>query len=170
VLQAQYKLSIAQGKHEQALALARQISSLAEQTRDFAYVVAGRYLTGLSCFFLGDMRPAREQMEQALTLSRTRPPAPPGPASGARADADVDILAWLSCIRWLLGYPDQSLVCNREALAAADELFHTRSQALDLALSAAGIAFHALGHRIVGVRECTEWLERLTREKNLVGY
>jgi DNA-binding SARP family transcriptional activator len=170
MLQALYKLRIAQGKHKEALALARQISGLAEQTRDFAYVVAGRYLTGLSYFFLGDVRPACEEMEEALARSRTRPPVPPDPASGARAEVDLNLLFWLSVMRWMLGYPEQALSASRAALAAADELFLTQAQALDLVVSTSGIAFHALCHRIEDVQACTEWLARLIDEKHLLGY
>lgn len=167
-LQALSDLSRAQGKHEQALAFARQLLSLAEQAQEPAYVVFGHHAIGLSCVAFGDLRPARAHMEQALALFRRQQVAAPGLSSTWEPDVGVNVLVWLPSVLWLLGYPDQALARSREALALAQELAH--APALAAALSIAGASFHVMRREGQAVREYTERLQRLVTEKNLEAY
>ncbi|MBN1318479.1 MAG: AAA family ATPase [Anaerolineales bacterium] len=160
------ELNLAQGKPEQALVFAQQFASLADQVQEPEYKIMGHHLVGMSCLFLGDPALGREQMEQSLDLYCRRPAAASWLHTSGAPDLGVPIRAWLSLTLWLLGYPDQALALNREALELVDS---ANTPAMVLALSAAVIVFQVLSRQTQGVRQCIKLLQRLVTEKNLAA-
>ncbi|MFZ5918097.1 MAG: ATP-binding protein [Chloroflexota bacterium] len=157
-----------QGDHEQALVLAHELWRLAEQAGEPAYVAGGRHVIGLSSAVLGNLVSGRAHLEQALALYRHLAATAAGlPASGG-PDEQAHVLAWLSYILWLLGYPDQALARSREALALAEKLAHPPSLALALTIGGAGC--HAFRREVLSVQQYTKQLQRLVAEKHLEAY
>ena len=96
---------------------------------------------GITLFWLGELVPARTHFEQALALDEPQQRSALDFFYGQ--DAGVVSLAYLSCLLWFLGYPDQALRRSQEALTAARALAHPHSLALVL-------HFAAWVHRLTG--------------------
>jgi DNA-binding SARP family transcriptional activator len=166
-LQALSKLGMAQGKHEQALAFAQQLLDLAEQSQEPTHVILGHHLIGTSWLGMGNLGVARAHLEQALVLYRHQAAAAPGPSLTPDPDLGVSVLVWLPYTLWLLGYPAQALARSREAVALAKLAL---APSLALTLNIAGAGCHIFRREVQAVRDCTEQLQRLVIEKNVVAY
>ncbi len=128
-------------------------------------------MTGVPSIILGDLVAGCDALEQALAHYHRQSPAALGTGE------QVHILAWLSYVLWVLGYPDQALARSQESVALArsqesvalaQALAHPPT--LALALTIAGAACHAFRREAASVAEYTEWLQRLVAEKHLVAY
>jgi predicted ATPase/class 3 adenylate cyclase len=114
--------------------LAEQLFSLAQRAQDPALLLEAHRLLGPTMFWLGELGPAREHLEQGMALydpQRHRSHAfvygqDPGVACQSFA-------AWAICA---LGYPDQALQSIHKALTLAQELTHPFSAAYALQLAA----------------------------------
>ena len=115
--------------------LAEELMRLAESALTPAFHLKRAHnVLGITLFWLGELVPARTHFEQALALDGAQQRSALDFFYGQ--DAGVVSLAYLSCIYWFLGYPDQALRRGQEALTAARALAHPHSLALVLHFAA----------------------------------
>jgi predicted ATPase/DNA-binding winged helix-turn-helix (wHTH) protein len=88
---------------------------------------------GITLFWLGELAAARTHFEQSLALDESQPRSALDFFYGQ--EAGVVSLAYLSCILWFLGSPDQALRQSQEALTTARDLAQPHSLALVLELA-----------------------------------
>jgi predicted ATPase len=118
-------------EHQTAHELAEQLLRLAEQAGDQALILQAHHALWASRFAAGDHASAHAHVEQGLALCAHRD-QPRYVFRYAGHDAQVCGLAWGGPALWCMGYPDQALRRNREALALARELAHSVSIVLAL--------------------------------------
>jgi adenylate cyclase len=107
--------------------LGQQFFDLAQRQRDPVLVREGHLLLGTAALDQGDPVTARAHLEQSLELSAAPPPAPALSAAGLHPQ--IESLAKLMRVLWLLGYADQAQRRSQEALALARHVGHTPSVA-----------------------------------------
>jgi predicted ATPase len=89
---------------------------------------------GSTLYWLGELPPARDSLEQALALEAHQPQVRDDAAAARVARvANYGYTAWTL---WLLGYPEQARQCNHQALALAYALSHPFSQVVALLYAA----------------------------------
>jgi predicted ATPase len=115
---------------------------------------------GVTVFWLGELVSARTHFEQALPLGEPQQRSALDFFYGQ--DAGLVSLAYLSCILWFLGYPDQALHKSQEAHAAARALAHPHSLALVLHLAA---WLHQLRGEVPAMQERVEELVVLASQE-----
>jgi predicted ATPase len=144
---------------------------LAEQMMHLAQSVQDRYLLSLAhdalgwtLSALGELTSARTHAEQGIALydPQTHPHS-----TGGSPDPRVDCLSYGTWALWLLGYPDQALKRNHEALALAEGLSHPFSLAYALAI---GAVLHSLRREGQLARERAEALMTLATEQGFPFY
>jgi predicted ATPase/DNA-binding winged helix-turn-helix (wHTH) protein len=118
---------------------------------------------GITLCWLGELVSAGTHFEQALALSEAQQRSALDFFYGQ--DARVVSLAYLSCILWFLGYPDQALRKSQEAHAAARALAHPHSLALVLHLAA---WLHQLRGEVPAMQERVEELVVLASQEGFV--
>ena len=96
----------------------------AQTAADPALLMHAHSALGCSLYFMGELLPAREHLETAISLYNPERDRPLG-----HADSGVNCLSYAACTLWTLGYPDQALKRGNEALALAQELSHPFSLA-----------------------------------------
>ena len=107
-----------------ALAVAQQLLQRAEPLADPVLLLFAHQAMGETRFHRGELQLAREHHEIALALDDPkRPLAPFG------IDERVVNLSYMSWIQWYLGYPDQALKSNDEAVELARAMSHPDSMA-----------------------------------------
>ncbi|MHA7685009.1 adenylate/guanylate cyclase domain-containing protein [Cupriavidus sp. PET2-C1] len=108
---------IVRAELQTARELAEQLLALAEKARDPALLVQARRALAASLFCLGELNPARAQLEEAIALYNPGKHRSHGFFYGL--EPGVQGLALVVMDLWLLGYPDQALARSHEALALA---------------------------------------------------
>ncbi|MDN0076322.1 adenylate/guanylate cyclase domain-containing protein [Crenobacter sp. SG2303] len=93
--------------------LGEQLLTLARKAQDPALLAQAHRALGTSLLGLGELDPARAQLEQALALYD------PSAAFFYGLEPGVLGLAYFALDLWLLGYPDQALARSQEMLALA---------------------------------------------------
>jgi predicted ATPase len=123
--------SLVRAELQPARGLAEELIQLAASapTPDF-HLKRAHNVLGITSFWLGEFAAARMHFEQGLRLDGPQQPSALDFFYGQ--DAGVVSLAYLACVLWFLGYPDQSLCKSQEALAVAWTLAHPHSLALVL--------------------------------------
>jgi len=119
-----------------ARGLADQLLGLAEEAQELALQVQARRALGANLFYLGELVPARERLEQAMALYD--PELHRSHAYVYGLEPGVQGLALLAMDLWLLGYPDQACVRSQEALALARTPSHP-SDSADALIAAAEV-------------------------------
>jgi predicted ATPase len=123
----QWAVHVTRGELPAACELAEQALRLAEGREDGRGLSVAHRLVGVSALWSGRPASARPHLEQALIL---HDPARDRHSALLYAwDQRVAALACVAVALWQLGYPDQALARNREALAKARELADTASLA-----------------------------------------
>jgi len=135
VLFGLWAFHIVRAEDEVALELAEQLVSLAQNTQDSVLLVAAYFALGETRLLLGEFVSARAYLEQAITLYN---PQQHYSLVSISAGFDSGMIAsfWLAVALWSLGYPDQALKRNTEALTLAQELSHPSSLAYALSFAA----------------------------------
>jgi predicted ATPase/DNA-binding winged helix-turn-helix (wHTH) protein len=112
---------------------AEQCLKLAQSIGNSILLGAAYDEVGSALFWLGELTPAREHLEQGITLYDPKQHHPF--VSGARQDFGVTCRCFASFVLWLLGYPDQALKRSQEALTLAQEppYFYSLAYALSMA-------------------------------------
>src|SRR5262249_27944553 len=98
--------------------LADELQAIAERDEGSVLGAIAHQSLGMTALFRGDLAPARRHLESALELYRAE--APPRTASAygwpLNVSQPVSCLAYLGRTLWALGYPDQALARNQEAV------------------------------------------------------
>jgi predicted ATPase len=108
--------------------LGEQCLPLAQRMRDLARLLQTHFALGTVSFHLGKLVLAREHFEQSIAFYN------PQESRSHRAlhDPVVACLSYAALVLWSLGYPEQALKRNHEALTLAQELSHPFSLAVAL--------------------------------------
>jgi predicted ATPase len=128
-------------------------------TPDF-HLKRAHNVLGTTLFWLGELVSARTHFEQGLALDVAQQHSALDSFYGL--NAGVVSLAYLSCLLWFLGYPDQALRKSQEAHAAARALSHPHSLALVLHLAA---WLHQLRGEVTAMQERVEELVVLASQE-----
>ena len=107
--------------------LGEQLLELAERAGDPTRLMLAHYAQGWNLYALGKLASARDHLEQANHLYD--PEQHHRLAFGYGLDPGVACRMWVSCVLWLLGYPDQARGQGQRALELARELDHPLSLA-----------------------------------------
>ena len=120
-----------------AQALGEQLLSLAQQAQDSGMLLAAHANLGRTLLFLGAVATAHTHFAQGMALYDTQQHR----AAAFFYGVDVGVVChgFAAWTLWYLGYPDQGLARNHEALALAQQSAHPFS--LGSALAAAAV-FH----------------------------
>lgn len=145
--------------------LAGQLLSLARAQDDPTLLIAGHFTLGRSLFHLGELSPAREHLEQALSLYEPRHQSSYVARFGL--DPRASCLSYMSHVLWHLGYPDQALEKSHEALALARDLSHPFSMAAALDYAA---MLHQFRREEQAARERAEAATSLCGDRGFAYY
>jgi predicted ATPase/DNA-binding winged helix-turn-helix (wHTH) protein len=115
----------AQAQLHTGRAFGQQFFDLAQRQRDPVLVQEGHLLLGTAALDHGDPVAARAHLEQSLELSAAQQPASSLAATGLHPQ--IESLAKLMRVLWLLGYADQAQLRSQEALALARNVGHIPS-------------------------------------------
>ena len=118
------------GELRTACELAQQMLTVAQRMRDPALLVEAHHALGNGLCFLGEFVAAQAQVEQGIAVYD--PQQPRSLAFVYGFDPGVQCWNFAAQLLWLLGYPQQALQRNLEALTLARELAHSPSQAITL--------------------------------------
>ncbi len=138
---------LVQGELSTTHELGEQLLNLARRDQDPALLLDAHRALGFTLYHLGEFAPAREHAEQAIALYDPR---------RQNVSAFIPGVTALSCAAlalWHLGYPDQALKRNEEALTLAWERSHPFSLVYALGYAA---RFHQLRREAQAVRERAE--------------
>lgn len=106
---------IGRGEFQKAHEIAEQHLSLAQQYQASVFLLVTHRMLGTSLFFLGEFVPAREHLENSVSLYD---PLHHSPTYLLGQDHGVSSLSYLAQTLWHLGYPDQALAKSQEALSS----------------------------------------------------
>jgi TOMM system kinase/cyclase fusion protein len=129
-----------------AVELGEQLLRLAQSVQSQSLLVRAHFALGQTFFHLGEFAAACSHLEEGITLSD-----PQRRSVRAMPDPGLGCLCYAAGVRWMLGYPDQSLHRIHEALTLAREQSHAFSLAF-------AFFFAAIGHHYR--REVQGTLER----------
>jgi class 3 adenylate cyclase/predicted ATPase len=134
ILRGLWLFYLVRAKLESAHELGRQLLRLAQGMRDSALLLASHLVLGLTLFYLGRFTSAGEHFEEGMRIYD--PKEHHSLAYSYGDDPGVVCLSYSAFGLWLLGYPEQALNRDREALALAQEISHPFSLAFALNFSA----------------------------------
>ncbi len=149
VLTGLFAFYLIRGKLQLAQELAEQCLSLAQRLQAPDLCLVAHDELGETWFWLGELPLAHSQFERALALADPQQPLYPW----AWMDYVSNCQSYAAISLWLLGYPDQALTKNQEALTRARELAHPHT--LLSALHWAGMLHQYRGEG----RAAQEWVE-----------
>jgi len=118
VLRGLIQFSFTRGNLEKAVEQTSQLMQVAEVQDSVPISMAAHFHTGVNAHFTGRPAFAREHFERVLELDspdRTQPCS----ISGGGDDLGIEALCNLAMVLWILGYPDQALARNDQAVALA---------------------------------------------------
>jgi DNA-binding winged helix-turn-helix (wHTH) protein/predicted ATPase len=127
-------LYFGQGELGTAREVGEQLLRLTQSTGDPDLLLEGHYALGATLFYRGEFVPARSHLEQVMALYDPQQHRSHTLRYGV--DSGVLGLSYTARILWLLGYPDQAVKKDSDALALAQELSHPFSLAIALGFSA----------------------------------
>ena len=116
------------GELRKAYELAEELLRRAQSAHDPALLTYAQIARGTTSYWMGEFLPARENLENAITLYDPERHRPLIFRYGG-ADTGVGCLSHAAITLWQLGYPDQALKRGNEALALAQSLSHPFSLA-----------------------------------------
>jgi predicted ATPase len=114
--------------------LGEQLLSLAQRAHDPALLLESRYALGNTLNYLGEFAAAQAHLEQGIALYDRQQHRTHALLYGQ--DPGVFCYSYAAVTLWLLGYPDQALQRNHEALTLAQEVAHPLSLAFALSCAA----------------------------------
>jgi predicted ATPase len=134
VLWGLWRFYLVRAEYQTARELAEQGLSLAQRVHDPALLLVAHHALGITVYFLGDVTLARVHLEQGMALYD--PQQHHHLAFRYGLDIGVWCLSYGAWPLWLLGYPEQALQRNQEALTLARQLAHPLSLAAALGYGA----------------------------------
>jgi predicted ATPase len=149
------------GELNEARGLGEKLVALAEQQENTALLVGGCHALGQDLFSLGDLIAARRTAERGIALfnrDQHRLRNWPGGQSGEQC------YLYAAFVLWVLGYPDQALQRDMEALAMAEEFANPVNLINTLAFVA---LVHVLRREPEAARQRTKaTMEMSTQQRN----
>jgi predicted ATPase len=143
-----------------AYTLGEQHLTLAQQVQDAAMLVAAHRALGVTLFHLGAVAAAHTHFTQGLALYD--PQQQRTAAFLYREDDGVICRSFIPWTLWLLGYPDQGLARNQEAVTLVQQHAHPFSVSFALSLAA---GFHQLCRDGHTAQEAAEAAIHLTTDQ-----
>jgi predicted ATPase/DNA-binding XRE family transcriptional regulator len=127
---------IVRGRLQEAHNLGRECIRLAQEQADpVPYIGASQFMLAAPLHHLGNLTSARSHLEQGISLlDGLQRHHMPGFLSGLHGN--ILCRSFVAHTIWLLGFPDQSLQQNQDALALAQDLSHPFNVAAALAYAA----------------------------------
>jgi adenylate cyclase len=151
-------------EYHQAIEVASDALSLAEQESDPTLVAEGHWLLGFLKFCLGDYITAKTHLEHVIAFYN--------PEEHHRSliflrgvDVGLSAMAYYACCLWCLGYPDQAMKISKEALALARGFNHPFTLADVLCF--AGCVFNAMLRNARILEDCAEELLQIATSESL---
>jgi predicted ATPase len=148
------------GELQTARELGEQLFSLAQSAQDPALFLEAHRALGSTLYFLGELASAYTHCERGIALYDPQQHRPHAFLYGQ--DPGVACLSVASLALWQLGYPDQALRKEHEALTLARELSHPFN--LAFALNYAAIVLPQFRREVQLTQERTEALMALSSE------
>ena len=118
----------AHAEYQTARALGEQLLTLAQQTQDPVLLLAAHRALGVTLFYLGAVATAHTHCVQGMALYNPQQHRTAAFLHGE--NAGVICRSYAAWTLWYLGYPDQGLVRNDEAVTLAQQSAHPFSLAL----------------------------------------
>ena len=146
---------------QSARELGEQLLGLAQRRQDSTLLLEAHNGLGCALVFLGELASGRVHLEQSIALYNPHEHRSLA-FLYAGFDPGMDSASHAAHVLWLLGYPDQALKRNHEALIWAQELSHPYSLAHGLGLAA---IVHQLRRERHAVQERAEAVVALSREQ-----
>jgi len=144
VLRGLYVFYLLRGKLQTAHELGERLLSLAQSVEDPAFLLEAHFALGQALMFRGELVAAQEHIEHGIALYDPVRHGSHAFLYGQDPGVFCRILAaWNLCF---LGYPDQALKRDYEALDVAREVLHPLSLAAAQALVAVTYQFRRDGH------------------------
>jgi TOMM system kinase/cyclase fusion protein len=160
VLLGLWRFYLARPQLHMARDIGEMLLRLAQRTNDPTIAVTAHYTLGATWMWLGALPTARQHLKEGIALYT--PDQRHARVFRIGQDPGVACCALTAQTLWLLGYPDQALVCLHQALVLAHELSHPYSLAFTQVWAA--IVFH-LRRDILGVHEQAEATVALSTEQ-----
>jgi class 3 adenylate cyclase/predicted ATPase len=117
-----------------ALEIGQELLALGEKAEESALLLQGHLVVGLTLFYRGEFDPALEHLEQGTQIYNVKEHHKLAYIYGD--DPGVVCLSYSSLTLWFLGYPDQAIHRDREALTLSSHISHPFSTAVSLNFSA----------------------------------
>jgi tetratricopeptide (TPR) repeat protein len=153
---------LVRGELRAAREVGGQLLRLAESQHDTTLLLWGHFGLGATLYRLGELTAARTHLEQGIALYDPVQHCGLAFHYGAHgADLGVICRSWSAMVLWHLGYPEQSLQRNREALHLAHKLSHPLSLSMGLNFA---IIVHHFRREAQAALEHIEVLDTLTVE------
>lgn len=114
-----------------ALEIGEQLQRLAQHAGNQSLQVRASFAIGQTLFHLGTFPAARASLEEGLTCFDTQ-----RWSARAMPDPGLGCFCYTACVRWMLGYPEQSRHSINAALLLAREQSHAFSVAFTLLFAA----------------------------------
>jgi class 3 adenylate cyclase/predicted ATPase len=124
VLHTLYRFRYIRAEYRAAHAVAEQLLDLAQRQHDSALLLAVHNALGETLYQLGAFAAARAHLEQGIALYDPQRHAPLHTIPGSTRQYGVSCRTSLAWVLWTLGYPDQAVQRNQEALTMAHALAH----------------------------------------------
>jgi tetratricopeptide (TPR) repeat protein len=153
------------GDSERVQELVEQLLRLAQSLQDPIFLSQAQSIYGMALFHLGKFVSAREHLEQGIALY-----APQKHYSRTflyGIDPGVLCLCYTARVLWFLGYPDQALRKNHEALTLAQQLSHGYTLGCALHFAA---ALYAYRREAELVQELAEAIIALSNEHGFIRF
>jgi class 3 adenylate cyclase/tetratricopeptide (TPR) repeat protein len=135
----------ARAEHQTARDFAEQALALAQRLQRPDLLVSAHYSCGIPLLHLGDLASARSHFEQAIVHYDAR-------RGGPQAGFTVQALGYVAQTLWMLGYPEQALQRQHEALAMLQQWSHPGA-VHEALYNASGL--HGLRREVQAVHERT---------------
>ncbi len=159
VLAGLHRFFLAQGEEQMGRELGEQLLNLAQKGQNPSLLREAHRALGVTLWYPGEFAAAQSHFAQSIALyDRQRHTA----YALYGEDSGVTCLSYAAWTLWILGYPDQALRRNQEALTLAQELAHPFSLACALAFAA---GLHQFRREAGAARERAEAAMTLSTEQ-----
>lgn len=134
VLWGLWAFHLVRGEHHEAVAFGEKMMELGRAEDDLSWELEAHFSLGLSFFFMGRLRPAREHLERAVAIYD--PEKHHANAFQTIQDVGVTSRSVAALCLWHLGETELALERSRQALELAGTLAHPFSKAYALGCAA----------------------------------
>ena len=124
VLNALRSFYLNRAELETARELNAHMLRIAQDLQEPLSLLNAHTVFGHTLVHLGEFTTAQTHLEQGLTVYASQPPRSLPPLSTSGQDLETFCLSWLAIALWLLGYPEQAVQRDNDALALAQAREH----------------------------------------------